>query len=130
MRFFLLVFAVLPSLALAGDVRDVQGRLVPQDRPQLYVAWSLDGADLNELARLASLGSVVAVNTDPPAAKSRILPFLHSHGLDVTAVADPDGEVRAQVGLLWPSVAVWVDGDVVVAFTDTRDVEPEASASR
>lgn len=126
----LLVLA-LPAVASAGDVRDLHGRVVPLDRPQVFVTWSLASGDVELLARLAALGPVVAVNTDPVGAKSLLAPYVRSHRLDVTVVADPGGELRARLGLVGPVVAAVVaDGEVAAAFTDPADIQPAVVAAR
>lgn len=91
-----LVLVSMVGSASAGEltVRDVRGDLVRLDGTEVVVAWSLESADPEALSRLADARRVVAVNTDPVGSSSRILPWVKSHRLEVTVVADPDGTIR------------------------------------
>ena len=126
-----LLGAMLSFPAVAGELRDIQGRVVPMEGPRVVVAWSITGGDAEELARLASQGPVVAVNTDGVGDRSKLAPYLHSHRLDLTVVADPSGELRARLGLVGPVVAVVIQGEhVTESYCDSREIVSAAVAAR
>jgi hypothetical protein len=54
MRHLLSLLGVMLSFpAVAGELRDIEGRVVPMVGPQVVVAWSIAGGDAAECALLS-----------------------------------------------------------------------------
>ena len=102
----------------------------------LVIPWRLDSAsDLITLRSSAALAgelgvTVVALNVDPASDRSRIVPWLRSHGCEVPSLADPDGAPQRKLGADPGEVLVFAEGGIVghvLARTSTEGIRAQVA---